>query len=751
MNNKTNFNKLKTGFAIAAFLCSKPSAAQVDTLSSIDLSEVVVNATRANEKTGMAFSTVRKKELEKQNLGQDIPFLLNQLPSVVITSDAGAGIGYTGIRIRGTDATRINVTLNGIPYNDSESQGVFWVNMPDFASSVSSIQVQRGVGTSTNGAGAFGGTVNVNTLQLNREAFSEINTSIGSFNTKKINALSSTGLIKDHFVMDARFSKIVSDGYVDRASSDLNSFYLSGGFYDKQNFVRLNVFGGKEKTYQSWYGVPEGLALGDRDKFDAFVANNWLDEQTANEIWNTGRTYNFYSYDNEVDNYQQDHVQLISSFKIGANWRFNPTLHYTYGRGYYEQYRDGAAFADYGLENVTIGETTIEETDLIRRKWLDNHFYGAVWSLDYEGKSSKLTGSFGGGWNQYDGDHFGEIIWAQYASNSEIRERWYENTGVKKDFNIYGKGYYQMTANWNVFADLQFRAVGLEIDGIADALQSVNTSNSFNFVNPKLGTNLVFDQYSSAYASFAVGNKEPSRQDIVDATSTVGAQAPRPETLHDLELGYRFLKPNTQLELNGYLMNYKDQLVLTGAINNVGEAVRVNVPESFRAGIELQAAQKLGEKILLSANMTLSQNKIKSFTEVVPSYDDSPNEVNTFENTNIAFSPNIIAGGMLRFTPVKELEIALLPKYVGKQYLDNTSNEDRVIAAYFVNDLRINANLKSAWAKNIGLSLLVNNLFNTKYSSNGYTYSYLYGGKITDNFLYPQAGTNFLAAVKLRF
>lgn len=750
MNNKTIFNKLRTGLLLASIFLVKPAIGQVDTLSSVDLNEVVVNATRATEKTGMAFSTVRKKELEKQNLGQDIPFLLNQLPSVVVTSDAGAGIGYTGIRIRGTDATRINVTLNGIPYNDSESQGVFWVNMPDFASSVSSIQVQRGVGTSTNGAGAFGGSVNVNTLQLNREAFAEINTSIGSFNTKKINVMSSTGLIKNHFVMDARFSKIVSDGYVDRASSDLNSFYLSGGFYDKQNFVRLNVFGGKEKTYQSWYGVPEGLALGDREKFDVFVANNWLDEQTANELWNAGRTYNFYSYDNEVDNYQQDHVQLISSFKLGADWRFNPTLHYTYGRGYYEQYKDGEAFADYGLENVTIGETTLEETDLIRRKWLDNHFYGAVWSLDYEGKN-KLSGSFGGGWNQYDGDHFGEIIWAQYASNSEIRERWYENTGVKRDFNIYGKGYYQLTSNWNVFADLQYRNVSLEIDGIADALQSVSTSDTYNFVNPKLGTNLVLDQFSSAYASFAVGNKEPSRQDIVDATSTVGAQAPRAETLYDFELGYRFLQPKTQLELNGYFMNYKDQLVLTGAINNVGEAIRVNVPESFRAGVELQAAQKMGEKILISANMTLSQNKIKTFTEVVPSYDGTPDEINTFENSDIAFSPSVIAGGMLQFKPLKVLEIALLPKYVGKQYLDNTSNEDRVIGAYFVNDLRINANLKSGWAKNIGLSLLVNNLFNTQYSSNGYTYSYLYDGKITDNFLYPQAGTNFLAAVKLRF
>ena len=467
----------------AALLISSAVFAQQDsTQSSVDLNEVIVKSTRATNKSGMAYSTVREKEIKKQNLGQDIPFLLNQLPSVVVTSDAGAGVGYTGIRIRGSDATRVNVTLNGIPYNDSESQGVYWVNMPDFASSVSSIQVQRGVGTSTNGAGAFGGTVNVNTLQLSAEPFAEINTSVGSFNTRKINVISSTGLIKEHFVMDARFSKITSDGYVDRASSDLQSFYLSGGFYDKQNFVRLNVFGGKEKTYQSWYGVPEGLALGDREKFDAYVANNWLDEQTANALWKAGRTYNFYSYDNEVDNYAQDHVQLISSFKIGQNWRFNPTLHYTYGRGYYEQFRDGESFADYGLENVVIGETTIDETDLIRRKWLDNHFYGGVWSMDYEGKG-KLTGSFGGGWNKYDGDHFGEITWAQFASNSDIRYRWYENKGLKTDFNIYGKGYYQFTEKLNAYLDLQYRTVGVQINGITDPIQEVHTSNTNNFFN----------------------------------------------------------------------------------------------------------------------------------------------------------------------------------------------------------------------------------------------------------------------------
>ena len=733
--------------------------AQLDS-SSIDLQEVTVKSTRANEKSGMAFTTIREKELSKQNLGQDIPILLNLLPSVVTTSDAGAGIGYTGIRIRGSDATRINVTLNGVPYNDAESQGVFWVNMPDFASSVSSIQVQRGVGTSTNGAGAFGGSINVNTLKYSQEPFAELNATVGSFGTLKTNVLSSTGLINNHFVLDARLSKIVSDGFVDRASSDLKSFYVSGGYYNKQNFVRLNVFSGKEKTYQSWYGIPESLAKGDREAFDEFIARNYYDEGFANTLWKAGRTYNWYQYDNEVDDYQQDHYQLISSFKLGENWRLNPTLHYTYGRGFFEQYKAGEALVDYGLENLVIGDQTIENTDLIRRKWLDNHFYGAVWSLDYEGKG-KLKASFGGAWNKYDGDHFGEIIWAQYASNSSIRERWYDNTGIKTDFNTYAKATFDISNKLSTYLDLQYRHVNLRIDGTEASLNEIVTRNSNAFFNPKLGINYALSNTSQLYASYAVGNKEPSRQDIVDAVNPrfecppnadCFIPGPRAERLSDLELGYRLIDQSFQLEANAYLMDYKDQLVLTGDINGVGESIRTNVPDSYRAGLELQLGFKINEQFKIGANATISRNKIKEFNEIVVSYDgETPSESNIYQNADIAFSPNIITGGILTYTPVKSLEIALLSKYVGKQFLDNTSNNDRMLDAYFVNDLRVNYTIKPKWAKELGLSLLVNNLFNTSYASNGYTYSYIYYDKITENFLYPQAGTNFLTAIRLRF
>ncbi len=731
--------------------------AQVDTTRTQNLNEVLVNATRASQKSGMAFTTIRKTALEKQNLGQDIPFLLNQLPSVVVSSDAGAGVGYTGIRIRGSDPTRINVSINGIPYNDAESQGVYWVNMPDFASSVSSIQVQRGVGTSTNGAGAFGGTINVNTLQYEKEPFAEFNTSMGSFNTSKLNLLSSTGLINNHFVFDARLSKIKSDGYVDRATSDLSGYYLSAGYYSKENFVRLNAFGGKEQTYQAWNGVPEGLALGNRPLFDEYVARNSLDQTQADEMWKSGRRYNFYQYENEVDNYQQDHLQLISSFKLSPNWRFNPGLHYTYGRGYFEQFKADEALADYGLQNVEIGNETITNTDLVRRKWLDNHFYGTVWSFDYT-TDRKLNANIGGAWNSYHGEHYGEIIWAQYASNGHIRHRWYENLGQKTDFNFYTKATYQINEGLNVYGDIQYRSVNMGVNGTADALQGIDFDNNFQFFNPKLGFNYQVGSTQSFYASFARGAKEPSRQDLVDYLNVNQdfcfncESGVKTEKLNDYELGYRLLKTKTQVEINAYWMDYRDQLVLTGAINNVGEAIRQNVDESYRAGIELQMAQAFTSKFNLAANITFSRNKISTFREVVPAFDgESENEVNDYQNTNIAFSPAIIAGGIFTFKPINNVELALLPKYVGSQYLDNTSNTNRKLADYWVTDFRINWQIPAQFAKNFGLSLLVNNLLNTAYASNGYTYSYLYYGKITENFLYPQAGTNFLAALKIRF
>lgn len=693
------------------------------TKSVVAVDEVVVSATRANEKSAVAYTNVTQRDIRKLNLGQDLPMLLNFTPSVVTTSDAGAGVGYTGIRIRGSDATRVNVTLNGIPYNDAESQGTFWVNMPDFSSSVSSIQIQRGVGTSTNGAGAFGASLNVQTNQLNREPLAEVNLSGGSFNTRKANILASSGLLKGGFVMDARLSAIKSDGYIDRASSDLKSFYVSGGWYGKKSFVRLNVFSGKEQTYQAWNGVPEAILA-------------------------TNRRYNEYTYDNETDNYQQDQYQLITSHELSRSWRLNVSAFYTKGRGYYEQYREGEKLSKYGLPNVIIGRDTIRKTDIIRRRWLDNDFYGSVFSLDYNGRG-RLTANFGGGWNQYKGKHYGEIIWARFASTSNIRQRYYDDDATKTDFNLYGKAFYQLTTRLNGFADLQVRTVNYSFLGFNSQLQNVTQDASLSFFNPKAGLTYTLDDQNTLYGSFGVGNKEPNRDDYTQSTPT---SRPKHESLYDWEAGFKRQAQRYAFTANAYYMNYRNQLVLTGQINDVGAYNRVNVPASYRAGIELELATVLSRQWRWNVNATFSQNKVKTFTEYLDNFDTGDQRSVTHTNTDISFSPSVIAGSQFMYTPVKNLELSLLTKYVGKQYLDNTQNESRKLNPYFVNDIRLIYTLKPKFADTIEFTLLLNNLFSELYESNGYTYAYVSEGKVqADNWYFPQATRNFLAGVRLRF
>ncbi|MBC3784809.1 TonB-dependent receptor [Spirosoma utsteinense] len=691
--------------------------------SAIAVDEVVVSATRANQKSAIAYTDVSRRDLDKLNLGQDIPQLLNFTPSIVTTSDAGAGVGYTGIRIRGSDATRVNVTLNGIPYNDAESQGTFFVNMPDFASSVSSIQIQRGVGTSTNGAGAFGASVNIQTNKLEAKPYAEVNLSAGSFGTRKVNVMAGTGLLNNHFVLDARLSKINSDGYVDRAFSDLKSFYLSGGYYTDKSFIRLNVFSGQEQTYQSWGGVPESLLR-------------------------TNRTYNVYTYDNETDNYQQDNYQLIASHELSRNWRLNTSFFYTKGRGYYEQYRDNDRFSNYGLPNVVIGDSTIERTDIVRRRWLDNDYYGTVFSLDYN-SFGKLTANIGGGWNQYKGGHFGEIIWARVAGNTTIRDRYYDDNATKNDFNLYAKAFYQFNAKLNGFADMQVRTVNYSFLGFNSQLQNVQQSADLTFFNPKAGLTYVLNDRSTVYASVGVGNREPNRDDYTQSTPQ---SRPRAERLIDYEAGYKIQSSRLAFTANAYYMNYRNQLVLSGRLNDVGAANRVNIPISYRAGVELEAGARLAKKLRWNVNATFSQNKVRNFTEYLDNFDNGSQESRDYRETDISFSPNVIGGSQLLFTPAKGLELGLLSKYVSKQYLDNTSNESRSLDAYFTNDIRIIYAIKPRFAQEITFTLLFNNVLNELYESNGYTYAYISEGKVTaDNGYYPQAGRNFLAGVRLRF
>jgi iron complex outermembrane recepter protein len=684
--------------------------------------EVVVNATRANANSAMAYSNISKDDIQKQNLGQDIPQLLNFTPSLVTTSDAGAGVGYTGIRIRGTDATRINVTINGIPLNDAESQGVFWVNMPDMASSASSIQIQRGVGTSTNGAGAFGGTVNLSTNEFRKESYAELNNSFGSFNTWKNTIKVGSGLLKNKFTIDGRLSRVSSDGYVDRASSNLKSFYLSGAYFGKKSFVRLNVFSGKEITYQAWNGVPEQLLA-------------------------TNRTYNAFTYENQTDNYRQDHYQLLSSHILSSNWTFNFNLHFTHGEGYYEEFKEANSFLKYNLPFIITSKDTISSSDLVRRKWLDNNFYGTTFSFDYQDKD-KITANIGGGLNQYNGLHFGEIISVKDAPKVPVGYRWYENNSKKTDFNLYGKINYQLSDKFNAFADLQLRTVVYDMKRIADKRQDISQNSTYTFFNPKLGLTYQMAENTSIYGSFSVGNKEPNRSDFVDNSP----KAPLAENLNDIEVGFKTQKSNVAFSVNGYMMNYKNQLVLTGNVNDVGEAIRVNAPESYRMGIEIETGIQLAKTLKINANVTFSSNKIKNFTETIVNYDGGANAEIKYAETDISFSPNTIIGTQILYNPLKNLELGFLSKYVGKQYLDNTTNENRKLNSYFTNDLRAIYTLKGKTLKEVNFSLLVNNLFNTLYESNGYSYSYISEKQtITENFYYPQAGTNFMFGVNLKF
>ncbi len=709
--------------------------------------ELLVTATRASENTPTTFTTVDNEDLSRLNLGQDLPFLLNQTPSVVVTSDAGAGVGYTGIRIRGSDNTRTNVTVNGIPINDSESQGVFWVNMPDLTSSIENIQIQRGVGSSTNGAGAFGASINIQTNTLNREPYAVIDNAFGSFNTRKHTVSAGTGLINDRFALDARLSAIQSDGYIDRASSDLKSYYLSGAYHGDKTMIKAIVFSGQQETYQAWYGTPESRLNNDEEAMRMHAINEGYSEAQLENLLNSGRTYNFYTYDNEVDNYQQDHYQLHVTQELLDNLDFNGALHYTKGQGYFEQYRNDEDFEEYGLDPISIGAETITSTDLIRRRWLDNDFYGFTYGLQYNPARFSLT--LGGGYNRYNGDHFGEIIWARFASNSAIRDRYYDNEANKTDFNVYLKGDFQVTDKLNLYGDLQYRGIAYDAFGVDNDQQMIDLDEQFKFFNPKFGLSYYFNDYANVYASYAIANREPVRNDFIDAPE---GKKPKHETLGNLEAGVKGRLANLSYSANYFYMDYKNQLVLTGELNDVGSSVRTNVANSYRTGIELSGAYAVSEKFVVAGNFTYSRNKIKNFEEVLYDYTVDYDIIsNEYKDTDISYSPEIVAGGEIRVMPFKGFEVNLFPKYVGEQYLDNTSNDARKIEGYFVNDLRLAYAFSNKWTEEIQFSLLINNLLDKEYVSNGFTYSYVVGDVITENFYYPQAGINFMAGLTVKF
>ena len=716
------------------------------------LDPVEIKALRAGDKAPFAKSNLSKSDIEKQNLGQDLPFILNQTPSVVVTSDAGNGVGYTGIRIRGTDATRINVTVNGIPYNDAESQGTYFVDIPDISSSLNSIQVQRGAGTSSNGAGAFGASINLSTNEYNEKAYAEVNNSFGSFNTWKNTVKFGTGLIDNHFTVDARLSKISSDGFIDKAGTDLKSFYLSGAYITKKSSLRFNIISGKEKTYQAWNGIPEYKLFYNKDSLQQHYYNNigslyFTAADSSNLFGSNPRKYNVFTYPNQTDNYQQDHYQLFFNHQFNNTWSFSTALYLSKGKGYYEEYKNDASYSSYGLPNLVIGNETIKHTDLVRQLWLDNNLYGTIFSVVRKTKQDQFT--FGGGWNEYDGKHYGNIIWAA-AGGIPKDYQWYYNKAVKKDFNLYSKYQFKLTNRLATLVDLQYRRVNYTIGGTRK-FPDLRVDDTYNFFNPKLG--LTYSMGSLlAYASYAVANKEPNNNDYETGTASA---IPKREQLQDIELGLEENKFNYSWGVNLYYMNYKDQLVLTGKINDVGDAIRINVPKSYRMGIELQGRYKINKLLQLSGNLTISENKIKNFYDNVPRYDVNFDLVKQdtffYSKPDLAFSPSVISSALVQVFPFTNAEINLVSKSVNRQYLDNTSSQSKSINGYFVQDFRLQYSLHNKITKEIVLVAQLNNIWDRKYETNGYTYSYFYDQSLVkENFYFPMAGRNFVVGINIK-
>jgi iron complex outermembrane receptor protein len=722
--------------AIFALSCASIAAQEIlpkkdrDTTEIEVLDEVVLTTVRVARDAPVTHSNVDKEDLETRNLGQDLPVLLNYLPSVVSTTDAGAGVGYTGIRVRGSDATRINVTLNGIPYNDSESQGTFWVNMPDFTSSVESLQLQRGVGTSTNGSGAFGASLNILTDGVSNDAYGEISNSFGSYNTHKHNVKFSTGLLSDHFEMAGRVSMIQSDGYIDRASSDLKSYFLQGAFQDGNTLLKLLAFGGSQKTYQAWNGIED------------------LDKLENDRTFNPSGMYtdldgNVRFYDNEVDNYDQNHYQFLWSQRFNSYWKTNLSVNYTRGEGYFEQYKENRKFGDYGLEPIPMGNDTINRTDLIQRRWLDNHFFAVNANVNY--KKDNLDVSGGAYYGTYTGDHFGEIIWARYASDSEIRDHYYFGDADKREFTVFSKVSYLINDSWSLYGDVQGRFINYKTSGITSDLVPMVLDEDYAFFNPKAGASYRLNPGNQFYLSYGRAHREPSRTDFRENILTA-------EKLDDFELGWRFSSDWAKVNTNLYYMLYKDQLVLSGEMSDTGRPLRTSSGSSYRMGVEIDAEINIGPKFRALPNVALSSNKNVDF---VASIDG---ELVDLGKTNIAFSPSVVVGNILEYRPINNMSIGFLSKYVGEQYMGNIDSEKSKLDAYFVNDLNVAYRFELPWTKEVVLSALVNNIFNVKYISNGYFYTY------EDDFsnpgqiatvegagYFPQATVNFLVGATIKF
>jgi iron complex outermembrane receptor protein len=694
-----------------------------DTTKSKLMEAIEIRAVRAEKNYPFIQNLITKRNIEKNNLGQDIPFLLNQIPGAVVNSDAGNGIGYTGIRIRGTDASRINFTLNGIAYNDAESQGVFLVNLPDFLSSTNSIQVQRGVGTSANGPGAFGASINLMTNEVQEKAYATLSNSIGSFNSLKNTIKTGTGLINGRYSIDARLSNISSDGYIDRSASKLQSFYVSAASIKEKSSLRLNVFSGKEKTEQAWYGITE-------------------EQLSANRKFNSAGTEKPGTpYDNETDNYTQTHYQLFYNKKLNTEWDFNAAVFATTGNGYYEQYKAQQSYATFGLPNFQLGGNVLFETDLIRQLWLDNLYRGTNFSFQKKYKNNEII--IGGGSSIYDGNHFGKIIWAQAGIDKDFK--WYDLDARKQEQHLFGKWLHKYN-DFHFFGDIQARNVSYNIEGFRNN-PGLKVDQKWLFINPKIGIRYSKNN-NSVFASYAIANKEPNRDDFEASTTEI----PKHETLNDLELGFERNTKKLRLAVTAYYMHYRNQLVLTGKINDVGAYTRTNIPVSFRAGIEIESNFIINDKLQFNNNIALSRNKVKQFTEYYDDYDAGGQKTNFYSDADIAFSPAVVENATLSYKPFANTEIRLNSKYVSRQYLDNTSRKDRSIDPFFIQDLILNHVFKPKGFSSIELILQINNLWNKLYAPNGYTFSYTFNNQVSiNNYYYPMAERNLMVGLNINF
>lgn len=727
---------------VFSFLASAGNAQQIDSTkqqSEIELIPIEIRAIRVNDKNPFAVSNLDSLAIQQSNGVQDVPYLLNQTPSVTISSDAGAGVGYTAIRIRGTDASRINMTMNGVPINDAESQGAFFVDFPDILGSTNSIQIQRGVGSSTNGSGAFGASINMSTTAQGLKPYASIHSAIGSFNTFKNSIKAGTGMLRGGFQFDLRLSKISSDGYIERSSSDLKSLQFIAAWTSKneKTSIRFNLMSGRQKTGQAWNGVFE----------DSLQTNR---RSNALGLMEDGNYYN-----DQTDNYAQDYYQLFFNQQYNAHWNSNITLFMTRGKGFYNEYRMGEEYADYSMQPFTtsLGDTILS-TNLIRQLWLDNYYYGATYSLQYRKNKSKFD--FGGSIALYDGKHYGNVKWAEQGFPADYS--WYHLTSFKSDFSVYAKWQQQIGMNLNLFGDLQYRHVDYKMNGFRKS-PTTKPSVNYDFLNPKAGLSYILphsnNSKSKFFTSFAIAQKEPNRDDFEAAENEI----PTHEVLYDIELGYELHAQKWGAGLTLYYMHYYNQLILTGKINDVGAYTRQNLPNSFRSGIELVVSYKPLPLLAFNANATFSLNKIKNFVEYIDDYDTGIQQENTFSQTDIAFSPAIIAYVGATVEPFlnkmknQHFFIDLVGKHVGSQYLDNTSNKQRSINPYTLANIRLRYSLTTKkFIKELGVSLSLDNVLNRKYESSGYSFSYNYGGELyTENYYFPQAGFNFIFGVQLNF